>query len=53
LLLAINHPQKVKKAVAFAANLTADTIGLYSFNFEELKRDRRHADKMIAKKDTT
>jgi len=52
LLLAINHPQKVKKAVAFAANLTADTIGLYSF-FEELKRDRRHADEMIAKKDTT
>jgi pimeloyl-ACP methyl ester carboxylesterase len=53
LLLAIDYPQKVKKAVAFAANLTADTIGLYSFNYEELKRDRRHADEMIAKKDTT
>lgn len=53
LLLAIDYPQKVKKAVAFAANLTADTIGLYSFNYEELKRDRRHADEMIAKNDTT
>jgi len=53
LLLAINYPKKVKKAVAFAANLTADTIGLYSFNYEELKADRRHADEMIAKKDTT
>ena len=53
LLLAINYPQKVKKAVAFAANLTADTIGLYSFNYEELKRDRRQADEMISKKDTT
>lgn len=53
LLLAIDYPQKVKKAVAFAANLTADTIGLYSFNYEELKRDRRRADEMIVKKDTT
>ena len=53
LLLAISYPEKVKKAVAFAANLTPDTIGLYSFNYEELKRDRRHADEMIAKKDNT
>jgi pimeloyl-ACP methyl ester carboxylesterase len=53
LLLAINYPQKVKKAVAFAANLTADTIGLYSFNYEEVKRERRQADDMISKKDTT
>jgi len=53
LLLAIHYPQKVKKAVAFAANLTPDTIGLYAFNYDELKRDRRHADEMIAKNDTT
>ena len=53
LLLAIKYPKKVKKAVAFAANLTPDTIGLYSFNYEELKRDRRQADEMIAKNDTT
>jgi pimeloyl-ACP methyl ester carboxylesterase len=53
LLLAINYPQKVKKAVAFAANLTADTIGLYSFYYEEVKRERRQADDMISKKDTT
>ena len=53
LLLAIEFPQKVKKAVAFAANLTPDTIGLYSFNYEEVIRDRKHADEMLAKKDTT
>ena len=53
LMLAMDYPQKVKKAVAFAANLTADTKGLYDFNYEELKRDRRHADEMIANKDTT
>jgi len=53
LLLAIHYSQKVKKAVAFAANLTPDTIGLYAFNYDELKRDRRHADEMIAKNDTT
>lgn len=53
LLLAIDYPQKVKKAVAFAANLTADTIGLYAFNYEELKRDRRNADEMVARWDTT
>lgn len=53
LLLAINYPQKVKKAVAFAANLTADTVGLYSWNYAEVIRDRKHADEMLSKKDTT
>lgn len=53
LMMAIDYSKKVKKAVAFAANLTADTVGLYAFNYDELKRDRRHADEMIAKKDTT
>ena len=53
LLLAINYPKKIKKAVAFAANLTPDTLVLYSFNYEELKRDRRNADEMILKNDTT
>ena len=53
LLLAIYYPQKVKKAVAFAANLTPDTIGFYSFFYDEVLRDRKQADEMIRKKDTT
>ncbi len=53
LLLAINYPVKVKKAVAFAANLTPDTVALYPFTFEELKTRRRNADEMLAKHDTT
>lgn len=53
LLLAIDYPVKVKKAVAFAANLTADTIGLYPFSYEEIKQDRKQADEMLAKNDTT
>jgi len=31
LMLAIYYPKKVKMAVAFAANLTPDTLALYSF----------------------
>lgn len=53
LLLAIDFPKKVKKAVAFAANLSPDTIGLYPFSYEEIKTDRRNADEMLAKNDTT
>ena len=53
LLLAIYYPQKVKKAVAFAANLTPDTIGLYSWSIAEEIRDRKQADEMLAKNDTT
>lgn len=53
LLLAIDYPKKIKKGVAFAANLTPDTIGLYPFSYDEVKSDRRNADQMLAKKDTT
>ena len=53
LLLAIYYPQKVLKAVAFAANLTPDTKGLYPFFYDEVARDRKQADEMIRKKDTT
>ena len=53
LLLAIYYPQKVKKAVAFAANLTPDTIGIYPFFYDEVLRDRKQANEMIRKKDTT
>ncbi|HZW39160.1 MAG TPA: alpha/beta hydrolase [Ignavibacteriaceae bacterium] len=53
LLVAIYYPSKVKKVVAFAANLTPDTTALYPFFYNQVLEDRRLADEMIAKKDTT
>jgi len=53
LMLAINYPEKVKKAVAFAANLTPDTSSLHPFFYNEVIQDRQLADDMLAKKDTT
>ena len=53
LLLAIYYPQKVKKAVAFAANLIPDRKGLYPFFYNEVQRDRKQADEMIRRKDTS
>lgn len=53
LMLAIYFPQKVKKVVAFAANLTPDTTALYPSFYDEVKRDRKQADEMLAKNDTS
>jgi len=53
LLMAIYYPKKVKKAVAFGANLTPDTTALYPSFYNDVIRDRKQADQMIAKKDTT
>jgi pimeloyl-ACP methyl ester carboxylesterase len=53
LLMAIYYPDKVKKAAAFAANLTPDTTALYPFFYQEVIADRNKADAMIAKKDTS
>ena len=53
LMMAIYYPEKVKKAVAFAANLTPDTTALYPFFYNEVIQDRQLADDMLAKKDTT
>lgn len=53
LLMAIHHPEKVKKIVSFAANLTPDTLALYPYFYNEVLRDRRIADEMLAKNDTT
>jgi pimeloyl-ACP methyl ester carboxylesterase len=53
LLMAIYYPEKVKKAVAFAANLTPDITALYPSFYYEVIRDRKHADEMLAKNDTT
>jgi pimeloyl-ACP methyl ester carboxylesterase len=51
LLMAMYYPQKVKKAVAFAANLTADTTALYPSFYSEVKRERKHAEEMLVKHD--
>ncbi len=53
LLLAIHHPEKVKKIVSFAANLTPDTLALYPSFYDEIIHDRKLADEMLLKKDTT
>ncbi|MBK7886809.1 MAG: alpha/beta hydrolase [Bacteroidetes bacterium] len=53
LLMGIYYPEKVKKIVAFAANLTPDTLALYPSFLNEVKRDRRQADEMLLKKDST
>jgi pimeloyl-ACP methyl ester carboxylesterase len=53
LLLAIYYPAKVKKAVAFAANLTPDTTALYPAFYNQVIIDRQQGDRMLAKKDTT
>jgi pimeloyl-ACP methyl ester carboxylesterase len=53
LMMAIYYPDKVKKVAAFAANLTPDTTALYSFFYNEVINDRKQADAMMAKKDTS
>lgn len=53
LLMAIHHPEKVKKIVSFAANLTPDTLALYPSFYNEVINDRKLADEMLAKKDNT
>jgi len=53
LLMAIYYPNKVKKGAAFAANLTPDTTGLYPFYYKQVQQDRKQADEMIAKNDTS
>jgi pimeloyl-ACP methyl ester carboxylesterase len=52
LLLAIDHPEKVKKIVAFAANLRPDTLALYPSFYNEVIRERKLAEEMLAKNDT-
>jgi pimeloyl-ACP methyl ester carboxylesterase len=53
LLMAIYYPEKVKKIVAFAANLMPDTASLYPTFYNEVVSERKRADEMLAKKDTT
>jgi pimeloyl-ACP methyl ester carboxylesterase len=51
--MAINYPDKVKKVAAFGANLTPDTTALYPFFYKQVIQERKHADEMIAKNDTS
>lgn len=51
LLMGIHYPQKVKRMAAFGANLTPDTMALYSY--QKILDERRDADKMLAAGDTT
>ena len=53
LYLAINYPKKVKKIVSFSANLTPDTAALFPVIYHDIKKRRKYADEMLAKKDTT
>jgi pimeloyl-ACP methyl ester carboxylesterase len=53
LLLAIYYPERVRKVAAFASNLTPDTTALYPFFYDQVIQDRKHADEMLARKDTT
>lgn len=53
LLLAINYPDRVKKVVAFGANLVPGPTALYPQILEQMKNDRQHAEEMMAKHDTS
>jgi pimeloyl-ACP methyl ester carboxylesterase len=53
LLLGIFFPGKVKKIAAFGANLWPDTTALYPHEVEAIRRERKHAEEMIVRKDTS
>ena len=53
LLMAIYYPDKVKKVAAFGANLTPDTTAVYPFLYKQIIQDRKQAEDMIAKNDTS
>jgi len=53
LLMGIYFPEKVKKIAAFGANISPDTTALYPHEVETILRDRKQAEEMIAKHDTT
>ena len=53
LLMAINYPDKVKKIVAFGANLVPGPTALYPQILDQMKNERQHAEEMMAKNDTS
>jgi pimeloyl-ACP methyl ester carboxylesterase len=53
ILLGIHYPKHIKKIVSFGANMQPDSTALYTETINEIKAERIHAEKMLAKKDTT
>ncbi len=53
IMMGIYYPEKIKKIVAFGANMWPDSTALYPQAVEDAKNDRAMADKMLAAKDTT
>ena len=53
LLLAVSYPARIRKVAAFAANLTPDTTALYPFFYHQVVRERKEAEEMLARKDTS
>jgi pimeloyl-ACP methyl ester carboxylesterase len=53
ILLGIYYPEKIKKMVAFGANMEPDSNALYPNTVMECHDERMKADKMLAKGDTT
>jgi pimeloyl-ACP methyl ester carboxylesterase len=53
LLMGIHYPQKVKKIVAFGANLWPDSTALYPFEVKGIKEYRLQIENMMSKGDTT
>ena len=53
ILLGIYYPEKIKKMVAFGANMEPDSNALYPNTVKECHDERVKADKMLAKGDTT
>jgi beta-lactamase class A/pimeloyl-ACP methyl ester carboxylesterase len=53
ILLGINFPKRIKKIVAFGANMQPDTTALYAESVKEIRDERIKADKMLAAKNAT
>jgi pimeloyl-ACP methyl ester carboxylesterase len=53
LLMAIHHPERLKKLVAFSGNLQPDTSALYPKTLDEIKQAREVADAKLAVNDST
>ncbi|MBN1559669.1 alpha/beta fold hydrolase [candidate division KSB1 bacterium] len=53
LLLAIHHPEKVKKLAAMGANLQPDTSAVYPWAVSWVKRQTQLVDSMLARNDTS
>jgi pimeloyl-ACP methyl ester carboxylesterase len=53
ILLGIYFPAHISKIVSFSANIVPDTTALYPTTLNEIRAERRNADKMLTAKDTT